>query len=97
MYEEEDVLNIILYLLVILYTYHLVIMSECIEKIYKNLIFRILVLGLIIYLSSNNLLLAIIIALLYIATATRLLKINTKETFNKLNELILYENFRSNI
>lgn len=94
----DNISKYIIYILLIIYIYNIKPpISKSIEKIYKNVIFRILVLGLITYLCSNDLLLGIIISILYVTTSTCLFRKETSEAFDLLNEYIIFENFKSNI
>jgi hypothetical protein len=85
--------NILILLIVIIGFIHK--NPEYVKSLFKNTIFKILVLTLVTYLSLENIEIALVVGVAYIFTYIILKCNETEETFSLLEEYINYEKYNN--
>jgi hypothetical protein len=67
------------------------------KDLFNNVVFRILVLSLVAYLGSKDVVLSLMVALGFIITLAVISNVEAKEAFSQLEEFIQYEEFKARL
>lgn len=96
--QETHPVFVTLYIFLILYaSMARPSLPKYVADLFNNVIFKILILSLIAYLSSKDLTLSLFVAIGFIVTNAMLVQQETKEAFDRVEEFIQYETFKSTI